>query len=58
MPAKGIPTSARVAAAINELFEALLEEYHGDFSFSVLGEGRVVAASNMIHGNIEPEVAK
>lgn len=52
------PTSPEVADAIEALHTALLNEYEGDFAFTILGKGRIISASNMIHGIVQPVVRK
>lgn len=52
------PTTKPVADAIEALHEALLHEYEGDFAFTIMGHGLIIAASNMIHGIVQPVVRK
>ena len=53
---KATPTTAAVAAALNALHDALLEEYVGDFAFTVFAEGNLIAASSMYNGIVMPRV--
>jgi ABC-type tungstate transport system permease subunit len=50
----GTPTSVKVAAALTDLRLALEEKYGCDFSFVVLGQGNMLAASNNVDGDIRP----
>lgn len=41
---------------IAKLHEALKKEFGCDFSYTILGKGKIVAASNNKDGHIEPEM--
>lgn len=48
----GKPTHQVIANLIENLREALQNEYGSDYSFVVLGEGKVIAASNNSDGKV------
>lgn len=52
----GEPTSLKVARAVERLRLALAAEYGVDYAFMVAGRGRVLAASTMRDGTIQPRV--
>ena len=49
---KGARTTRNVADAIENLRQALTVDYDSDFAFLVSAHGKVVAASNLIYGEI------
>jgi len=46
----------KTANAIQELEKLLIEQFGADFSYSIAGNGHVIAASNLRQGTIAPEV--
>ena len=48
----GHPTSLSVAEAIEAMRDALFREYGTDYAFSILGHGRLLAASTNADGII------
>ena len=51
-----MPTTQVIYDLIHQLHDALLDEYYGDFAFTVMADGNVIAASNTIHGIVMPVV--
>lgn len=47
------PCSKKTAEAIESLRLALAEEFSCDFSFTILGRGRILGASNSTHGEVK-----
>lgn len=47
-------TTPKIAALIEQLADALAEEYGGDHAYSIMARGRKIAASNMKDGWIKP----
>ena len=50
----GTPTCKDVAATLLQLRDVLTAEYGHDFSFQVIGQGHVLAASNAALGQVMP----
>lgn len=49
--------TSKLGLAIAAMSEALQKEFHQDYAFVVMGQGEIVAASNLKHGIIVPKIA-
>jgi hypothetical protein len=47
--------SAKVVSAINAMHEALKSYFGCDFAYTIMGRGKVIAASNGYHGVVRPK---
>lgn len=48
----GVETTSPIAAQIETLRKALKAEYHFDFAFVILANGRIIGANNYLDGEV------
>lgn len=48
----GVETTVPIAAQIEALRKALKAEYHFDFAFVILANGRIIGANNYLDGEV------
>lgn len=54
-PSQGEPTTTSIRFLLERLDAYLQQEYGQDFAYKICGEGKTLAASNLVDGRITPQ---